>query len=510
MKNTKKDQILNWISVFILAFVILSEALLLFQIFRLKMVPGTYLAVMAGALVLAALLLCPLLFRKKAGKWQKAPGYGKQIAGCILSAVLVVGCLLGSAAAGRAADTISNITKPTVSSVILEVYVREDDPAQYIEDTADYTFGINLSTIPEATREILEELEEILGKAPAVQEFDSITAQADALMAGQVDALILDASYLPMLEDMDGYKDFHKGIRNLHEHVVQQVVPTTQTNPSGLPTIPDRVDPEGNAFLLYISGNDARLKLLADGGSDVNILVAINPDTHQVLMVNTPRDYYVENPAGNGARDKLSHCGVNGINNCIGAMTNLYDLPINYYARINFSGFRTLVDAIGGVTIYSDKAFSTRHYYIYEGENHLNGDQALDYARERKSLKGGDNDRGKNQMKLITAMIDQLSVSTLLENYQDILKSLEGMFSTSMPSDAIGKLVQHQLTKMPDWEIHSFAVTGDNGNDRCWAVGNGYGYVMYPHMDEVAYAAELIQRVLDGEILTDEDLVFNP
>ena len=218
----------------------------------------------------------------------------------------------------------------------------------------------------------------------------------------------------------------------------------------------------------------------------------------------------MENPAGNGARDKLSHCGLNGINNCIGAMTNLYGLPINYYARINFSGFRTLVDAIGGVTIYSDKSFATRNYYIYEGENHLNGDQALDYARERKSLKGGDNDRGKNQMKLITAMIDQLSVSTLLENYQKILDSLEGMFSTSMPSEAIGKLVQHQLTQMPEWEIHSFAVTGDNGNDRCWAVGNGYGYVMYPHMDEVAYAAGLIQRVLDGEILTDEDLVFNP
>lgn len=488
----------------------MTEALLVFQIFRLKMVPGPYLALMAGALVLATLLLCPLLFRKKTGKWQKAQGYGKQIAGCVLSAVLVAGCLVGSAVVSRVADTISTITAPAASSVLLEIYVRDEDPAQYIEDTTDYTFGINRTTPAEANREILEELEDILGKAPAVQEYDSITAQADALLAGQVDALILDAAYLPMLEDMDDYKTFHKGIRILHEHVVQQVIPTTQENQSGLPPIPDRVDPEGNSFLLYISGNDARMKLLADGGSDVNILVAINPDTHQVLLVNTPRDYYVENPAGNGARDKLSHCGVNGINNCIGAMTRLYDLPINYYARINFSGFRTLVDAIGGVTIYSDKAFSTRHYYIYEGENHLNGDQALDYARERKSLKGGDNDRGKNQMKLITAMIDQLSVSTLLENYQEILDSLEGMFSTSMPSEAIGKLVQHQLTEMPDWEIRSFAVTGDNGNDRCWAVGNGYGYVMYPHMDEVAYAAELIQRVLDGEILTDEDLVFKP
>lgn len=486
----------------------MAEGLLLFQLLRLNMLPGGYLAAIAGVMAVVTGLLALLLFRRKAGKWQKTAGYGKQITGCILCAVLIIGCFTGSSVLSKVADTISTITAPSTSAVVLEVYVRQDDAAQYIQDTADYTFGISLATSADANQEALDEIQTLLEKEPALREYDSATGLIDALLAGEVDAIILDSAYVSLLEDMDGYEDFSKLARILHEHVVQNPTQSTQATEKDYLVVPDTQNPERTSFLLYISGNDARLPQLADGGSDVNILVAVNPTTHQVLLVNTPRDYYVENPAGNGARDKLSHCGLGGINNCVGAMTGLYGLPINYYARINFSGFRTLVDAIGGVTIYAEKGFSTRNYYIYQGENHLNGAQALDFARERKSLPGGDNDRGKNQMKLITAMIDQLSTSNLLENYEAILQSLEGMFSTSMPAQTIGKLVQMQLTEMPDWEIHSFAVTGDNGNDKCWAVGNGYGYVMYPHMDEVEYAAELIQRVLDGETLTEEDLEF--
>jgi anionic cell wall polymer biosynthesis LytR-Cps2A-Psr (LCP) family protein len=164
------------------------------------------------------------------------------------------------------------------------------------------------------------------------------------------------------------------------------------------------------------------------------------------------------------------------------------------------------VDAIGGVTVYSPVTFYTRDYQFYEGENHLNGDQALAFARERKSLRGGDNDRGKNQMRLISAMIKQLSVDNLLANYAEILESLEGMFSTNMPAEDIGKLVQLQLTEMPSWEILTFAVTGDNGDDVCWAVG-GRGYVMYPHENMVAHAIDLMERFLEGEVLTEADMI---
>ena len=486
----------------------MAEGLLLFQILRLKVLPGSYLAILAGVLAALTAALCLLLFRRNPGKWQKATAHAKQITGYILSACLIAGCFGGGLMVSRVADLMTSVTNPGTTSVVLEVYVREEDSARYIQDTAGYTFGISLATSQEANRSMLDEIEDVLGEEPQVLECESAPALIDALLTGGVDAIVLDSSYVSVLEDMEGYADFTSQVRVIHEHVAEK--PVQDTHPSGdsFLVVPDEKDAGSSAFLLYISGNDARKAQLADGGSDVNILVAVNPATYQVLLVNTPRDYYVANPAGNGARDKLSHCGLNGINNCVGAMTGLYELPINYYARINFSGFRTLVDAMGGVTVYSDRAFSTRNYHIQKGENHLNGAQALEFARERKNLPGGDNDRGRNQMKLITAMIRQLSSGKLLENYNEILGSLEGMFSTSMSAQAIGKLVQLQLTEMPSWDIHSFAVTGDNGNDRCWAVGNGYGYVMYPHMDEVEYAAELIQKVLDGETLTDEDLIF--
>ena len=174
---------------------------------------------------------------------------------------------------------------------------------------------------------------------------------------------------------------------------------------------------------------------------------------------------------------------------------------INMLAKHNISCDRK--------TIYSDVAFTVNgDYYIQKGENHLNGQQALGFARIRKSLAGGDNDRGKNQMKLITAILNQLSAGNLLQNYDQILKSLEGMFVTSMPAEKIGELVQKQLTEMPKWEIFSFAVTGQGGSDSCWAAGGGYAYVMYPHEDVVAHASALLEKVLTGEVLVQDDLTM--
>ena len=157
------------------------------------------------------------------------------------------------------------------------------------------------------------------------------------------------------------------------------------------------------------------------------------------------------------------------------------------------------------ITIYSDIAFPAGETYIRQGENHLNGVQALHFARERKNVAGGDNTRGKNQMKLITAIVNQLSASTLLSNYNEILQSLEGMFVTSMPAEKIGELVQTQIADMPKWEIFSYAVTGTGGTDHCWA-SNLYAYVMYPNEDMVAHGAALIEKVLTGQILTQEDM----
>lgn len=510
LKNKKSKQTTNvWniVSRVVLVLLILSEALAAVQIWRLEMLPTKYFLIVLAIMAILPALLSLLMFQRQ-GKWQKKGGHGKQIFAYILCALIIAGCLIGSSAISQVTDLLSSITSNTTVNVVMNVYVLADDPAQSIQDAAGYIFGIAQSTDEADNQSAVDDVESKLGNTIATQSYDTAFAMIDALYAGEINAIILDDSYISVMSDLEGYGDFEARTRLLNELIVEKDTPLPQGSQSGAAqTVKDITT---QPFLLYISGNDARQALLADGGSDVNILVAVNPVDKQVLLVNTPRDYYVVNPAsGNGSRDKLSHCGLNGIENCIGAISDLYGQPINYYARINFSGFRTLIDAIGGVTVYSDVSFAAGDTYIYAGENYLNGKQALDFARERKSLPGGDNDRGKNQMKLISAMINQLASGSILTNYPEILDSLEGMFTTSISSQELAKLVKMQLSDMATWDIKTFAVTGDNGNDTCWAVGGGYGYVMYPHENMVNHASDLIGKVLSGELLTDADMTVN-
>lgn len=504
MKKNASNKTWNGFSWIVLILVSGVQVRLLWQIYRLYVLPTPYLLALGAGMAVLTLLLCLLLFRMKRGKWAVKKGHGKQILGYILALLIMVGCFAGSYFVGKVLNTITSITAPEKINVVMEVYVRAEDGAQGLQDIADYRFAIPEDVPEEEKKQVLQDLEALFGRPVSPTMCATTTDALQALTAGKVDALILNSEYVSVLAGMEDYADLTNQIKMLHEIVIEKEV--IRDTP---PVIPDKKFESvlNTPFLIYISGNDARRPLLADGGSDVNILMLVNVENRQILMINTPRDYYVVNPAsGNGSRDKLSHCGLRGIDNCIQAMNMQYGISIENYARINFNGFVKLIDALGGVTIYSDIGFNTMHGdYIREGENHLNGQQALAFVRERKHLAGGDNDRGKNQMKLISALIQKLSVGNLIANYSQILESLEGMFSTNFPAEDIGKLVQFQLTEMPSWDVLTFAVTGDGGSDHCWAAG-GNGYVMYPHENVVDHAVDLMERFLDGEKLTQADM----
>ena len=189
------------------------------------------------------------------------------------------------------------------------------------------------------------------------------------------------------------------------------------------------------------------------------------------------------------------------------ALGDLYGIGIDYYAKINFAGFETMVDAIGGVTVYSDVAFSNAGVTVSVGENYFNGSQALAFARERKLLAGGDNDRGKNQMKIIKAVLQKVMSSSIITQYADVLDSLEGMFETSMDRTDINSLVKMQLSDMATWKIDSFAVTGEGDSRTNYSLPGLSVYVMLPDEGLVAQASGLIDKVVAGEILTESDLI---
>ena len=497
------------LSAIVLTLQVAAEGLAAMVVLRLNVLPNKYLLLMLAALLLLTALTTGLLFLRG-----KSPvSLTRQIVGWVLAILIVVGCLLVGKVATDAYRTLHEVTKPVEQTSVYNMYilVRTDDPAQTVADAADYPFGIIAEYDEEHTQQAILQTQEKTGKTLNVMPYETISGLADAILNKQVDAVFMNGAAMILLTEDEAYEDFLEKVRILETIPLTQLEETEPpTEPSTAPIVEDRTV-TNSPFIVYISGSDTRNKKLKISRSDVNILAVVNPVTKQVLLLNTPRDYYVANPAGKGQLDKLTHCGLYGPENSMKALETLYGIDVDYYAQINFTGVETLVDTIGGVTVNSSQAFrcsSAPDVQIVKGDNHLNGREALAFARERYKVKGGDNGRGKNQMKVITAIIQKMTTgTTVISNYSSILKSMEGMFKTTVSMDEISMLVKMQLDDMASWNIQSFAATGTGGSEKNYSSPGHKAYVMYPNKASVAHATTLVERVLAGETLTADDMV---
>lgn len=259
-------------------------------------------------------------------------------------------------------------------------------------------------------------------------------------------------------------------------------------------------------FVVYLSGVDTRGDLTDKARSDVNIIAAVNPVTKQVVLINTPRDYYVD-LAGTNSKDKLTHAGLYGVQTSMDTLGNLYGVDVQHYIRINFAGFINIIDALGGVDVYSDQAFTSvgsPGYYdpttFVEGWNHLDGKAALAFARERHAFKTGDVQRGINQMKVIDAMLNKIKSPALLMGFTKILDAVSDSFVTSLSQNQISALVRMQLSDFAEWNIERYTVNGSSGSStKCYSAKGQKLYVMKPDENSVAKAKEMIAAVLGGE-----------
>ena len=259
-------------------------------------------------------------------------------------------------------------------------------------------------------------------------------------------------------------------------------------------------------FVIYLSGVDTRGELTENARSDVNILAVVNPVTKRVALINTPRDYYVD-LAGTDSKDKLTHAGLYGVETSMATLGNLYGINVDHYIRINFSGFINIVDALGGVDVYSDQAFTSvgsPGYYdpttFVEGWNHLDGKAALAFARERHAFASGDIQRGINQMKVIDAMLNKIKSPALLMGFSKIMDAAADCFVTSFSQDQISALVRMQLSDFAEWDIESYTVTGTSSSStKCYSAKGQKLYVMKPDDASVSKAREMIASVLGGE-----------
>lgn len=362
------------------------------------------------------------------------------------------------------------------------VVVKNDSHYEKLKDIKDETVGLMVQT-----NEAYEEAQQKLQQKVDVT-FDvagNYDVLATNLIYGEYEAIFLNSAYYEMaMEEVEGFTA--ESTRILEEITV---VSELEKNEKSVGVTTD-------SFNIYVSGIDTSGSIGNISRSDVNMIVTVNPTTKTILLTSIPRDYYVE--LGTiGAYDKLTHSGLYGIDETTATIENLFGIDINYFARVNFTTLVNLVDSLGGITVYSDYSFSKGGYDFVAGENYLDGNGALIFARERYSFKEGDNQRVKNQQAVLSGIIRKVTGSTaILTGYNSILNSLEDNFQTSLTQKEITSLVKMQLGDMSGWDIRQQSVKGSGGMTPVYSMPNSNVYVMYPDQDSVVEATQNIYDVM--------------
>lgn len=462
---------------------------LIVQLIITQMVPMEYLLI--GSIVLLVLIIFVIIS-------QKYTGTG--IIGIIMSLMLIVGLGYGNYMLYHTNWMLDKVTNVTVQVDTINLYVLDEDKAQSIEDVVDYKIGVLGAGDQQSTNEVVQSLEEELSVDLNISKYDAVTDLADALLDGSIQAIIINVGYISMLDDIEGYETFNTMLRVISDRQVETEIVVDNTEE--VPEIQGGYVPE--TFSVFISGIDTYGAVTTKDRSDANIIATVNTKTHQVLLLSTPRDFYVPLSISDGKEDKLTHAGIYGIDVSMDTLEMLYGIEIDYYVRLNFTGFIDIVDALGGIDVNSEYAFTalTGESYI-QGVNHLSGERALAFARERHAFLSGDLQRGKNQMAVIQAVIKKALSSDLLLNYGTVMDSIAGCFQTNMSDGMIGGLVKQQIESGKGWNIVTYQTNGSGAKKTCYSSRKKKTYVMIPDYDTVEQAQSMIQQVLDGEILSE-------
>lgn len=476
MNNFKKNK---FGMVLLFVQLVLSLAAI-FLIFKVNVLP----TVLNIILVLVLLLILGVTYytqaSKKASKLNRILG---KVFAVIMSALLLIGSIVGY----KAVDVLDKISGNNYRTDMISVVVLESNPATSITELAGNVFGIQDVVDRENTEFAIKEIENELG-AVEVLEYTSFPEQVEALYNGQVNVLVLNEAFRGVIAEQ--YPDF-----TTQTKVVTQFERKVETSNEDT----RKFDVTKDAFNVYISGIDTYGPIGITSRSDVNIVVTINPTTKQILLTNVPRDYYVGLACAGGAKDKLTHAGVYGVSCSEQTLENLFDIDIDYYARVNFSSLENIVNALGGIEVYSNYTFHAQGYDFYAGMNYMDGAKALAFSRERYSLPGGDRDRGKNQQAVINGIINKAISPAIIQNYNSVMNAVAGSFETNMPSNDITSLIQMQLSDMSGWTIESISVDGYGEHGPTYSYGSQPLYIMIPDQETVNAAKASIEAVMNAK-----------
>lgn len=392
----------------------------------------------------------------------------------------------------KTAETLVHLTSQSGTYSQVEVITLKDTE---IKDL--FSLGMTNKESEEGQRAVSHFKEE--DYIISSKDYKTVSDMAVALYNKKVTAIVLTSSQKSALEQMEAFEDIEEKTKVIYTFQIKTSSQTTADHVDDITQKP---------FVVLISGSDSRQGIESTGLSDVNMLAVVNPKIHNILLVSIPRDYYVPfvcqpDSCMDGALDKLTHTGAYGVETTKATIENLLDVNINYTVRIGFEGVKKIVDAVGGIDVYVPKELEVdsfralKNFSVSEGWNHLNGKQALAFARERYAYIDGDNQRIKNQQQVLQAVFKKLINPNMLIQYPEFLEALQGLFITDISSEQIGELAMYQIQKNPEWTFETYSLYGNGDTDISNNFG-GYVYVMKMDEQSVANAREYIDDVLEG------------
>ena len=461
----------------LLAIYAVLAVFLLFLIFKYNMLAFRHLNIVLTVLIVALAILCFFLI------WSKKAKNLTLI--LLLLGVVINGISLFAVSQFIGFTSRLNATS-NYSNYSMSIAVLADSP---IENISQVTSVMGpTGTDKDNIQQLLNDLKVSQNKELTVEESSSYLAAYKSLLAGDTKAILLNSVFENIIESE--YPDYASKIKKIYTKELTKKVETPK-------------DVKGDSFNVYISGIDTYGPISSVSRSDVNIIMTVNRETKKILLTTTPRDSYVPiADGGNNQKDKLTHAGIYGVDASIHTLENLYGIDLNYYARLNFTSFLKLIDLLGGVDVYNDQEFTahTNGKFYPVGNVHLDSEQALGFVRERYSLADGDRDRGRNQQKVIVAILQKLTSTEALKNYDSIIKGLQDSIQTNMPLETMMNLVNTQLESGGTYKINSQDLKGTGRMDLpSYAMPESNLYMMEISDSSLESVKAAINDVMEGK-----------
>ena len=479
MTTKKKKKVLK-INIFglilSLMLIAISISLIVFsQMFDI--IPNNYCNLFLAFLIISNILLFILLVLKFKNKFLKV----LKILAYIITIILIIIYSVGIVYLNKTRHLFENIS--IIKEEVTNYYIVVLDTSNYQEPSDLYEKS--LAYYETTSKEVLDSIKLSLTYVP----ISDVTKLKDKLYNKEVDAILISDIIKNKFEDED--EDFTSNTRILKTiEITKQIEDITK-----------RVSIKNTPFNVLISGIDTYGDISQTSRNDVNIVATVNPNTNEILLTSIPRDYYVKLHGTEGYNDKLTHASYYGINMAVTTIEDILDIDINYYVKVNFTTVVDLVNEIGGVDVYADQAINKwKDCPIKEGYNHLNGNCALKFSRERHSYIDGDRHRGRNQQEVIKAIFTKLtSGSTILTEYTNIINVLDGKFATNIDMNEVTDFIKYELNDLKDYTIINTQLDGYGSMGPTYSYPYQDLWIMIPYEDTITNAKNLINKMLNNE-----------